>query len=128
NVLAQVGNTHYGLYGLTAGLVPTATLTPAAMTVGSGQDVLLSWTSTNANTCMASQGWNGAQALSGNMFNAGTITGNTTFTLICTGPGGPVLQPASVTVDYSGSSSSSGGGSGSGSGGGGAVSPGMLLA
>jgi hypothetical protein len=131
NVLAQVGSMHYGLYGLTAGLVPTATLTPAASSVTSGQSVLLSWTSMNASGCTASGGWTGAEPTSGSMVNVGTITQNTSYTLTCTGDGGS-STPQTATVDFSSSSSSSsssGGGSGNGSShsGGGAFSPGALL-
>jgi hypothetical protein len=130
NVLAQDGATvHYGLYGLEAGLVPTVTLTPGAVSVGGAQDVTLSWTSTNATGCAASGGWSGAQPVSGNMVNVGAITQTTSYTLICTGAGGP-SAPQTVTVNpSSSSSSSSGGGSGSGSkSGGGAITPQLLLA
>jgi hypothetical protein len=129
NVLAQVGSSHYGLYGITAGFVPTATLTPGAVSVGGVSDVTLSWTSTNATGCAASGGWSGAQAASGSNVNVGALTQTTTYNLICSGPGGPSAQQ-SVTVNFtSSSSSSSGGGSGSGSSkGGGAFSPGVLVA
>jgi hypothetical protein len=126
NVLAQVGTgQNYGLYGVTARPVPTVTLTPAATTVTSGEAVVLSWSSTNATTCTASGGWSGAEPISGSMVSLPAITQDTTYTLSCTGSGGPVLMPPSVTVNYSppSTSSSSGGG-----GGGGAFSPGVLLA
>jgi hypothetical protein len=129
NVLAQVSGSHYGLYGVTSGLVPTATLTPGAVMVGGAQDVTLSWTSTNATGCTASGGWSGAQPASGSNVNVGALTQTTSYNLICSGPGGPSAQQ-SVTVNFtSSSSSSSGGGSGSGSSkGGGAFSPSILVA
>jgi len=131
NVLAQDGATvHYGLYGLQAGLVPTVTLTPGAVSVGGAQDVTLSWTSTDATGCAASGGWSGARPVSGSMVDVGALTQTTSYTLICTGPGGP-SAPQTVTVNYSSSSSSSSSGGGSGSGsksGGGAITPEWLLA
>ncbi|HXN10874.1 MAG TPA: hypothetical protein VN859_06490, partial [Steroidobacteraceae bacterium] len=93
------------------------------------QNVMLTWNSTNATGCMASGGWNGAQPTSGTTVSVGTITQDTSYTLICTGAGGP-SAPQSIMVSYSSSSSSSGGGGGSGSSksGGGALSPELLLA
>ena len=130
NILAEPGAMHYGLYGVTAGLVPTATLTPGAVSVGGAQDVTLSWTSTDATGCAASGGWSGARPVSGSMVDVGALTQTTSYTLICTGPGGP-SAPQTVTVNYSSSSSSSSSGGGSGSGsksGGGAITPEWLLA
>lgn len=56
-------------------------------TVAYGSTVTLSWSSANATSCTASNGWTGAKATSGSE-GSSTITGTTTFTLTCSGDGG----------------------------------------
>jgi hypothetical protein len=55
----------------------------------------LTWSSTNATTCLASDGWSGNEATSGT-FTTGDLNTSTTYTLTCTGTGGS--GSASVTV------------------------------
>lgn len=56
-----------------------------------------SWSSSNATTCTASEGWSGSKAVSGSEAVA-SITQTTRFTLTCTGPGGQASQTAIVNV------------------------------
>lgn len=67
--------------------VPTVSLSANPTTVSSGGTATLTWSSTNADSCTASGGWTGLKAPSG-VESVGPLTGNTTFTLTCTGSGG----------------------------------------
>lgn len=108
------GTAKAGTYSLSVAPTPpapTVTLTASPTTVDSGGTVTLTWSSQNATTCVASNGWSGTQATSGTATSA-ALTGATTFTLTCSGDGGSTAQSASVTVNSPASSSSghSGGG------------------
>jgi hypothetical protein len=76
---------------------PTVTLTAAPTTVQSGAKSTLTWTSTNATSCTASQGWTGSVATSGSESTA-ALTASTSYTLTCTGSGGMAAASATVTV------------------------------
>ncbi len=58
----------------------------------------LTWTSTNTTSCSASGDWSGAKAISGSE-STGNLTGNKTYIINCTGPGGgPVSDTVSVNI------------------------------
>jgi len=57
----------------------------------------LSWTSTNATGCTASNGWSGLKATSGSE-STGNLTSSKTYTLTCTGPGGSADNSVTVNV------------------------------
>jgi len=73
---------------------PTVTLTASPSSVARGGSITLSWSSTDANSCTASDNWSDSKATSG----AQTMTLNdpATFTLSCSGNGGS----ASDSVSY----------------------------
>ena len=75
-------------------VAPTVNLTASPASVARGGSITLSWSSTDANTCTASDSWSGLKATSG----AQTMTLNNpaTFTLSCSGDGGS----ASGSVSY----------------------------
>lgn len=78
---------------------PTLTLiaTPGSVTPGTGSaSSTLSWTSTGAQSCVASQGWTGARAVNGSEIVTPVAT--TTYELNCSGLGGNVQ--ASVQVNF----------------------------
>src|SRR3984957_12137213 len=79
-------------------VVPTATLAANPTSVASGSAAILSWNSTNANSCTASGGWSGTLATSGTQ-STGAVTQNTTYSLTCRGPAGnSSVATAAVTV------------------------------
>ncbi len=80
---------------------PTVSLTVNPATVPSGSTTQLSWTSTNATSCIASGGWSGPKATSGSATSS-ALPVTTTFTLTCTGPGGTGSDSKTVTVTSSG--------------------------
>jgi hypothetical protein len=100
-----------GLYAIDVSAVPAATASLAvdATSIASGQSVKLSWTSTNATGCTASDGWSGSQPTSSTGVTEGPLTATTKFTLVCNGPGG-ASPAATVTVNVSPPSGGSGGG------------------
>ena len=116
NFIAQPSQGTYdaGTYAIdvsTAPPAPAPTITSfvaSATSVTSGGTVTLNWTSQNATSCTASDGWSGAEGTSGPVTSP-AITSSTTFTLTCTGAGG-TTSPQSVTVTIK---SSGGGGGGS---------------
>ena len=57
----------------------------------------LSWTSTNATSCSASNGWSGGKATSGSE-STGNLTSSKTYTIICTGAGGSANDSVTVNV------------------------------
>jgi CubicO group peptidase (beta-lactamase class C family) len=77
-------------------VAPTVTLTPSAASVAAGTAVTLTWSSTNADSCTASNGWTGTKATSGT--ENVTVSANATFVLDCTGPGGTTQATTAVSV------------------------------
>jgi hypothetical protein len=78
--------------------MPTLTFNAADAVVAKAGMDMLTWTSSNATSCAAMDGWSGAQGVSGSS-QVGPITTQTTYALVCTGLGGSVS--ASVTVGVS---------------------------
>ena len=85
---------------VTVNVIPTATLTASPLSVPYNGTTTLTWTSTNATTCSASGAWGGTKLAANTAANTQSITsltGNATFTLICSGAGG-ISPSTSVTV------------------------------
>jgi len=76
---------------------PTAEMSVAEDVVATDEPVVLTWSSSNADECRASGGWNGTRGVSGTA-SVGTIEASTTFTLTCSGPGGSAVAMLSVSV------------------------------
>jgi hypothetical protein len=74
---------------------PTVSLSASPTSITAGQSSTLTWSSTNATSCTASNGWTGSKAI-GNS-EVVTPTATTTYTLTCTGAGG-TSAPQSTTV------------------------------
>lgn len=105
-----------GTYAIAVGYAPTVTLTASAASVASGGNVTLTWSSQFADSCTATGGWTGAQALSNSSgVSEGPITGSTTYTLSCTGLGQTTSQSVTVTISQSTGSGGGGGHHGGGS-------------
>jgi hypothetical protein len=77
---------------------PTITISANPSTIASGNTSTLTWASTNATSCSASDGWSGNKGLSGSVSTA-ALTATTVYTLSCTGTGGSASQSATVTVN-----------------------------
>ena len=77
-------------------IAPTISFSATPGTIASGASATLTWSSSNANTCTASNGWSGIKSTSGTLSVAPAVT--TTYILDCSGPAGSATQSATVTV------------------------------
>ncbi|NBC23821.1 MAG: hypothetical protein GVY21_10135 [Gammaproteobacteria bacterium] len=78
--------------------VPSLSFSASRSSVPAGDDVRLSWSASNAQSCDASGGWSGSRAVSGSA-DVGPIESTTEFRLSCSGPGGGVSRQVTVAVD-----------------------------
>ncbi len=76
---------------------PTVSFSASPTTVESGSNATLSWSSTNADSCVASSGWSGSKATSGSQ-SVGPINADTIYALSCVGDGGTATRVISVSV------------------------------
>jgi hypothetical protein len=76
---------------------PALALSSESGSVMPGRSLRLSWNSTGANSCIASNGWSGAKAVSGSQVvtPAGS---SSTYVLACSGVGGSVERNVTVLV------------------------------
>lgn len=79
---------------------PTVSLTASSSSITAGGSSTLHWTSSNADSCTASNGWNGPQTDSGSTSVTPAVT--TTYSLSCSGAGGTTDASAKVTVNAAG--------------------------
>jgi len=100
----------YGLYGIEiVNAPPTVTLMASPTTVAAGGLTTLSWTTTNAQSCMASGGNFTGSSLATIGTTAVMVAATTTYTLTCTGVGGSAAGTATVTATAAPASSGGGG-------------------
>ena len=76
---------------------PTASLTADPNPVVFNSSTTLSWSSTNADSCLAIGGWS-AQTIPSGAENIGPLTSDTSYSIECTGLGGQVTATEYVTV------------------------------
>jgi hypothetical protein len=92
------GGTAQGSVGVTVVQPqPIVQLGSSAAAVAGGGSVALTWSSTNAQSCLASNSWSGAKSTSGSEVT-GPINSDSTFTLTCSGAGGSAQASTTVTV------------------------------
>jgi len=80
--------------------VPMVSFNATPSTIVKGSSAVLSWTSTNTSSCVASGSWTGVKPLAGKQ-TTGSLQASGTYTLKCTGTGGSATQSTTVTVDPS---------------------------
>jgi hypothetical protein len=80
---------------------PTLTFSANPASVASGEASTLTWSSTNATSCTASNGWTGSKPTQGTE-STGALSATRTFALACTGAGGNVSRSVTVTVAVAG--------------------------
>ena len=85
---------------VTVAPMPTVQFTANPTTVANGASATLSWTSTNATSCVAANAWSGTKATSGSQ-STGPLSTTGTYELTCSGTGGSVTGFATVTVTAS---------------------------
>jgi hypothetical protein len=79
--------------------LPTVTLSASPSTIDAGQSATLSWNSTDATSCTASDAWSGTRsaATPGSETVSPGVT--STYTLTCTGDGGSASESVTITVN-----------------------------
>ena len=87
--------------------VPMVSLAANPASVASGGASTLTWSSTDAASCVASGAWSGSREISGSQ-SSGALTSSGTFALACTGSGGTASASATVTVTPTGTPSGNG--------------------
>jgi hypothetical protein len=93
------GGSGNGTASLTvAAALPTVTISVSPTSITVGQSAKLTWSSTNATSCAASNAWSGSEAVSGTMSETPTAAGTLSYVLTCTGAGGTVHATATLTV------------------------------
>ena len=78
---------------------PTVTLSASPESITVGTSSVLTWSSTNADTCTASGAWSGTKSTSGSV--TVTPSATSTYTLSCTGGGWTPSQSVTITVSAS---------------------------
>lgn len=76
---------------------PTITMSANPTSVAEGESSVLTWSTTNATSCSASDGWSGSRPVNGTFETAG-LPATTTFTLSCSGAGGGAIARVTVNV------------------------------
>ncbi|MFA7285863.1 MAG: peptidoglycan-binding protein [Candidatus Paceibacterota bacterium] len=77
---------------------PTVTITASPNTVPYGGSTTLSWSSTNATTCVASNSWSGSKDTSGTTTFGIYVNSPSVYGISCTGLGGATTASATVSV------------------------------
>tara|TARA_B100000767_G_C19768425_1_gene538741 strand:+ start:2111 stop:3628 length:1518 start_codon:yes stop_codon:yes gene_type:complete len=78
---------------------PTIALSLALAQAEINENVLITYSSTNASTCDASGDWSGSKGTSGSEQYSSPEAGSFTFTLSCTGSGGTAESSATLQVE-----------------------------
>lgn len=103
---------------------PTVTISVAPTSITLGQSATLTWSSTNATTCTASNAWSGAENANGTLAVTPSATGPQTYTLTCSAAGSTgVSASAILTVNAPAAAPATG----SSHGGGGSLGIGTVL-
>ena len=79
--------------------LPTATLNANVSSVIVNNSFTLTWSSTNATACTASDAWSDSIGTSGTQSITETETGVKTYTITCNGAGGSASDSATVSID-----------------------------
>ncbi|MDJ0909455.1 MAG: right-handed parallel beta-helix repeat-containing protein [Woeseiaceae bacterium] len=89
---------------------PTLSLAANPTVVSPNSASEISWTATDADSCMADGAWSGARSTSGNEMTS-ALTTTSTYSLECSGPGGTVNRQVVVTVQAADGGNGDNGGS-----------------
>jgi parallel beta-helix repeat protein len=76
---------------------PTISFSASPVSVMTGNSSTLTWSSTNASSCIASGAWNGNEPTSGSI-STGALNATATYGLSCSGNGGSANANATVNV------------------------------
>jgi uncharacterized repeat protein (TIGR03803 family) len=83
---------------LVAYALPSVTLTATPTNLTAGESATLTWSASNATTCVATGAWSGTLATAGMQSVTPESAGPSNYELSCTGGGGTTSTSATVTV------------------------------
>jgi Bacterial Ig-like domain (group 3)/Beta-propeller repeat len=83
---------------MVAAALPTVTISASPTSITLGQSSTLTWSSTNATSCAASNAWTGSEVASGTLSETPTAAGSLSYVLTCMGAGGSAQATAALTV------------------------------
>jgi peptidoglycan hydrolase-like protein with peptidoglycan-binding domain len=86
-----------GVGVITVPPAPTLTFTTSSSSIAYASSATLTWSTTNATSCTASNGWTGSKSTSGSLLLT-NLTSTTSYALTCTGAGGSTNQTVTITV------------------------------
>jgi hypothetical protein len=92
------GNATANVSVIAAPPAPTVTIAVAPTSIVLGKSATLTWSSTNATACTASNGWTGSEAGSGTQSVTPSTSGSVSYALTCVGSGGSADASATLTV------------------------------
>ncbi|MFY9329811.1 MAG: DUF3443 domain-containing protein [Georgfuchsia sp.] len=81
-----------------ASALPTVSLSLEPASVVAGQPSTLTWSSTDATSCSASDAWAGNKSSSGSTVVMQAVAGTFTYNLVCIGPGGSATGSVTLGV------------------------------
>jgi PKD repeat protein len=81
-----------------ASTAPTVTIAVSPTSIEVGATATLTWSSTNAASCVAGDAWSGTQSTAGNLTVTPSAAGSATYMLMCTGTGGRASASATLAV------------------------------
>lgn len=119
NLLKVVGPATYQIIPPAPTVSLTANGSDGSISIDSGNVATLSWSSTLADTCTASDGWFGEKPITGGSEPTGALTAPTTYILTCVGAGGTILDSVTVNINSLPPKPPDGGGGDTSGGGGG---------
>lgn len=93
-----VANNAVVIVAIAATPIPTVSLSLTPASVPAGQPFTLTWSTTNAMSCVASDAWAGNQATSGSFSFTQNLAGTYTYSLTCTGAGGSAIGSVALGV------------------------------
>ncbi len=80
-------------------VLPTVTLSANQTTINQGESIILTWTSENADSCLASGSWSGAKTANGTFTETiSNLQETATYTLTCSNQTGTVDDAVTVSV------------------------------
>lgn len=78
--------------------LPTVTLSANPTNVAYNGNSVLSWSTTNATSCVASGGWSGSKSVNGGNSTISNLTNTTTYVITCTNSTGSASDSVTVFV------------------------------
>ncbi|MEA1926461.1 MAG: hypothetical protein U9M90_04485 [Patescibacteria group bacterium] len=96
--VGDFGETNSSQVTITVADPPELTFFADNTTIPYNTSTDLNWSSTNADSCIASGAWSGDVGVFGT-YNTGNLISSKTYTLQCAGPGGTAMKSVQITIE-----------------------------